>query len=195
MLVLLIVCLAVGVLLGIIGGGSIHNFTVARLSHEALFLAFFVFLLAWPVVAELLGIGSVQFMIVWVLAALTLAGIALLNARHLGMLLIAAGLVANALVIGLNGGMPVVLDAEPGNVLEESRARLDDALLHIEYTDEVLLGFLADVVHVPGPRGLSSIVSLGDIFLCVGAGVTVWEMTRRSSELHSLTEAPTEDDT
>jgi hypothetical protein len=94
-----------------------------------------------------------------------LVGFAVANIRLTGMVLVAAGLLANAIVITLNGGMPV-RGVHPGVALDPRH--------HGERASDRLTG-LADVIHV-APIGET--VSGGDIVLCLGAATVTWTLTR-----------------
>jgi hypothetical protein len=89
-----------------------------------------------------------------------LAGFALLNGSVAGMVLIAAGLAANALVVGINGGMPVrgVAPSAPLGARHHGERPADR------------LTILGDVVRI---APLHQTVSAGDIVLATGVAVTV----------------------
>lgn len=79
-----------------------------------------------------------------------------------GMVLVFVGLALNALVMGLNGGMPVDLDAvralgfEDPTIIEGK---------HVVMTEETRLPWLADVLALPIVR---TIISVGDLVLAAG---------------------------
>jgi Family of unknown function (DUF5317) len=104
-------------------------------------------------------------MAVLVAGYVLLVGFAVANIRVTGMVLVAAGLLANATVIALNGGMPV-RGVHPGVALDPRH--------HGERPSDRITG-LADVIHV-GP--VAETVSGGDIVLCLGAATVTWTLTR-----------------
>jgi hypothetical protein len=90
-----------------------------------------------------------------------LAGFALLNHRHAGLVLVAAGLLANLLVIGVDGGMPV--RGLPAGVPV-------DGLHHGLSAGDSLTG-LSDTVRL---APLHEIVSPGDLLVALGGAVAVF---------------------
>lgn len=103
------------------------------------------------------------------------------NLRLPGMWLIALGLACNALVIVVNGGMPVGEEAlrDSGQtdllqvLVEQGAAK------HHLLDDSDKLTFLADVIAVPSPVG--QVISVGDIFVYAGLmWLIVWAMRARS---------------
>lgn len=111
-----------------------------------------------------------------------LAGFALLNVRRAGMVLVAAGLLANLLVIGLDGGMPV-RGLPPG---------VPAAGLHHGLSSRDHLSGLADQIRVVP---LHETVSPGDVLVALGGAVALYAWlepgpagagyTRRRDRLHS----------
>lgn len=106
---------------------------------------------------------------------------ALVNLRLPGMPLILVGLACNALVIVVNGGMPVGEEALRGSGQEDVLATLVEggADKHhlLEEGDD--LTFLADVIPIPPPIGQA--ISIGDVFVYAGlTWLTVWAMRART---------------
>lgn len=86
----------------------------------------------------------------------------ILNWKLPGMWLAAAGLILNVLVIGVNGGMPIVVDASRRPEFAESgEIDLDHELL----TEDTLLPFLGDVIPLPFTI---RVLSIGDVVLALG---------------------------
>jgi hypothetical protein len=94
--------------------------------------------------------------------------------RHLrALLVVAAGVALNALVVGVNGGMPVRL---PDDASAESIAALDDSVEHhLERDDDHLLP-LADVIVLPRPLNRS--ISAGDVLILAGIAAALVEGSR-----------------
>lgn len=83
--------------------------------------------------------------------------------RHLpGLVLVAAGLAANALVMAANGSMPVSPDAIAALGIGDVEVPPGK---HVLLDDATRLPWLADVIPVPPLR---SIISVGDILLAIG---------------------------
>jgi hypothetical protein len=87
-------------------------------------------------------------------------GFALLNLPHPGSVLVAAGLLANLLVVAVNGGMPV-RGVTPGAQLAGHH--------HGETPGDHLTG-LADVMYV---APLGETLSAGDVLVASGVGIVV----------------------
>src|SRR5579864_8478412 len=141
---------AAGAIAGRFTGGRIGNLRHIRLRSTAVLLAGAV----CEFVGSRWGSGSVG-LAVLVAGYVLLLGFAARNAAHPGLVLIAAGLLANVLVIGLDHGMPV--RGLPAGTTEGARH-------HGIRPGDRLTG-LADVVRL---RPLGETVSAGDLVLAVG---------------------------
>jgi hypothetical protein len=96
----------------------------------------------------------------------------MLNARRPGFALLGVGFALNALVIGINGGMPVsehALRSLAGDRADAAVARLESlgGLRHHLATDDDLLRPIGDVIPIPGP--VSGVFSIGDLLALIGA--------------------------
>lgn len=96
-----------------------------------------------------------------------------LNRRHLGLLIAGVGVVANLLVISLNGAMPVSLDAV-GKSDADTRTEISDDAKHELLDGETAVAPLSDVIRLPWPR---IVVSVGDLLLALGIGVLGYSAT------------------
>ena len=162
---LMVASILLGLALVAPAGGSYRRLSRAHVRWSGLFLlgaiAQFVFT---PMLA---GEGSrVGPTTAWVLGALLLIAACAANAQRSGFVVAALGVSLNLLVILVNTGMPVY----PG-ALEAAGAGsfvIDPGTIyHVAHASTRLI-VLADVVPVPGPPGIRSIGSLGDLLLCVG---------------------------
>jgi len=97
-----------------------------------------------------------------------------LSIRGFGV--IAVGVALNALVIGLNQGMPTVGigNDKAGNRVEEPAER---TVKHRQERDDDLLGVLGDKIVFPEP--FDTVVSFGDLIMSVGICELVYYGTRR----------------
>lgn len=89
----------------------------------------------------------------------------LVNSSTKGFAVIAIGIALNALVIGLNRGMPtrpIGTDAH-GNRIHKPVVQ---TVKHRQERDDDLLGFLGDRILFPRP--LDTLVSIGDLVIAVG---------------------------
>jgi hypothetical protein len=96
----------------------------------------------------------------------------MVNARRPGFALLGVGFALNALVIGINGGMPVsehALRSLAGERADAAVARLETegGLRHHLATSEDVLRPIGDVIPIPGP--VSGVFSIGDLLALVGA--------------------------
>jgi hypothetical protein len=144
-----------GLTVGLLTGGRLHRLAEAQLRLVPLLVAG----------AVLEAAGSLWLSGGWGLAALlagyvSLLAFALANAARTGMILVAAGLLANLVVIAVDGGMPV--RGLAGGISAGARHHGIRAGDH--------LTFLADVVHLPA---LSETVSAGDIVLSIGVATVI----------------------
>lgn len=148
------VALVIGVAVGLAGGGRLAN--IGRRSFRA-----------WPILAVgvMLQVLPSPTALTW--SYVFLVAFALLNVRVPGMGLLAAGLALNALVVGVNGGMPVH-DGDPGLSGKH----------HAEHTGDRLT-FLDDRIPVDP---LGEVLSFGDLVLAVGLAVTTANLVRKPPE-------------
>ncbi|MCX8007369.1 MAG: DUF5317 domain-containing protein, partial [Coriobacteriia bacterium] len=51
-------------------------------------------------------------------------------------------------------------------------------LVHRPLTDDTVAPWLADVIPVPGPKGLRAVVSIGDLLLVAGVGWFLFRTVR-----------------
>ncbi len=98
----------------------------------------------------------------------------LANWNRVGFRLVAAGVIANALAITLNGGMPVSVAALEylGLTTTAEQASSLTPLYVLESTATSAL-VLTDVLPVPGTALVRSVVSIGDLLLMVGVVLVV----------------------
>lgn len=99
------------------------------------------------------------------------------NLARAGMGVVLVGVAANALVIGVNDGMPVREEA----VIRSGLAgddEIDDfdfnAKWHLETEDDQLT-FLGDIIPVPGAR---EVLSFGDLIMAVGVADVIVHLMR-----------------
>ncbi|TYQ12865.1 UNVERIFIED_CONTAM: hypothetical protein Cloal_3903 [Acetivibrio alkalicellulosi] len=106
------------------------------------------------------------------------------NRKYAGLWIVGAGAFLNALVMMVNNGkMPV-----SAKILEE--AQLIEAIdmlnkgmnsKHVIIDEATRLGFLADIIHLPGFLGVGILaISIGDLFVAVGIFVFVLELFKYS---------------
>ncbi len=104
-----------------------------------------------------------------------------LSIRGFGV--IAIGVAMNALVIGLNQGMPtkpIGTDDHGHRVFKP----VEQTVKHRQSRGDDLLGFLGDRILFPEP--FNEIVSFGDLVIAVGICELVYFATRKSARTRSL---------
>lgn len=106
----------------------------------------------------------------------------LANRRVPGAALLGLGLVGNGLVIALNAGMPVSLDAARRAGLDLDAAALAADPRHAVLGAGTRLPWLADVLPFPVPL-LPEVVSVGDVLVAAGLGLAVLTAVRAGRPL------------
>lgn len=177
---ILLVALVVGVLTGYALGGRLRNLGQVRLRGESALVAL---VFATALAPRALEYASSRWhdmlMVAWALGMTMLIWLAWRNARTPGMAVLGVGLVANLVVILLNGGMPV--DAEVARQFggEEAVSRLAGSAFHVAAGRGTKLPFLGDIVPLPWGDAL---VSVGDLLMLAGVALFVaWGMRRGGS--------------
>ena len=158
---LVLTVLAVAVLLGWLGGGSLSRLGGLTLRRPRLVVA------ALLVQAVGAVVGGPVYPLTLVASALLVAGFLALNRGLRGTGLVALGLLANALVVGANGAMPVSL-AAAARAGVSTQTLLTGADPRHEASDRrTLAPWLADVIAVPLPVR-AEVVSPGDVLVAAG---------------------------
>ena len=174
---LILGAIVLAIAIGFVIGGSLRNLSHVRIRWPALALVGLGLQLV-PVGSNQSGLGFGLLMLSYVL----LMAFAVVNVRCAGFPLIVVGLVLNALVIGVNHGMPVerhaLIASGQGNTL--SALEHDGGAKHHLATSSDRLLFLGDVVAVPQPAG--QVVSAGDVFTYAGVIWFVMAGMRRRRE-------------
>jgi len=170
-----------GAVLGVFLGGRMKNMLSIKLEKVWLILLAFVI----QVFLQIMAKKGIEFSTGVVLLTQGLSYASLLltfwfNRRYLGVLIMGAGCMANAVVIMLNGGrMPVSVKILERAGLQQGveilRAGLDAK--HAVLGAGTRLSFLADVIYMPGfPGMLMRIVSVGDLITAAGLFLLVFEL-------------------
>ena len=172
-MVMLLVVFGVAVAVGWVAGGKLRN-----LAHVELNTPWLVFV-AVGLQAGLNLVSASDRPTVWVSAtlmgaSLVATGVFLVRNPQLpGLWLIASGFALNALVIGVNGAMPV--DPEAIRALSGDDVRIAQGTHRILSPDD-RLPLLADIIPV---AGLRAVISAGDIILAAGLGLLITALMRR----------------
>ena len=168
---------AVGITLGLVARGRLSNMSRRALRGWILLAAG----IATQVAAGRVG-GPESTTPLVLLSYLLLLGFAALNLHLVGMGVVIVGMVANAVVIGLNDGMPIrrsaVVAAGLATPEQAERMRADVKRRPEREGDRVVL--LADIVPVPPLR---EVVSFGDLAIAVGLVDVIVHLMRGRSRV------------
>lgn len=165
---IVLICLAVGILLRVASGGDFRSLSDAKLRGETALVGLLLAQLAVPGL-HLAGTSARAAFYIWLATFPAIIGVAWLNRHSPGMLMLGTGLLLNFVVIAANGGMPVLLPA-----MQAARASLVTPgipagdFVHVLAGGSTRLPWLADVVALPGPSWLRAVVSPGDLLLFGG---------------------------
>ncbi|MGH2629554.1 MAG: DUF5317 family protein [Actinomycetota bacterium] len=163
---LLLATISAAVVIGLLLDGRVANLSGLELRWTGLALAGLCLqLVSGPGIAVPLACLYLSFVVLSVFAAV--------NLRVIGFPLILAGVALNAIVIGLNQGMPV---AERAIVATGQIATIDDLThapppKHHLATGDDLAMFLGDVIAMPRP--IAQAISVGDVLTYAGIGVVI----------------------
>lgn len=105
------------------------------------------------------------------------------NIKLTSMKLFAIGFILNFLVMFFNGGqMPVSQEGISGinNYMDLPERQFDTK--HIPITSDSKLVYLADIILIPKPYPLPKVISVGDIFIMLGAFVIFQESMIKKEE-------------
>ncbi len=164
--------LVVGAALPSACGGHLAGLREVRLRGEPFLLALLIPQAILPFLRLQGAPASVAYWL-WVFTFPALFGLCLFNASHRSMLVVAAGVTLNGLVIVLNGGMPVSLQA--ASLIFAGSPTLIRAgdFAHVVMSSTTHLPWLGDVLPIAGPSILRGVASPGDILLACGASSTL----------------------
>jgi hypothetical protein len=173
---LLVLTIGAAVLIVIVTWGDFRELTALRFAGIWLLFAGLAIQIALEFVEfdadqiETVGYGLLMVSYAFILS------FCFVNLQTRGFGVIAVGIGLNALVIGLNQGMPTVNieNNAQGNRIEKT---IEQTVKHRPETDDDLLGVLGDTIVLPEP--LDSVVSFGDLIMAVGICELVYYGTRR----------------
>ena len=168
----LLVVVAIALIAGLFRGGSLASLAETRVRWLTLLFEGLLVQLVFDV-WDPPGLTDAGALGVLLLSNAAVGGFLLLNRRIHGMLIVGFGLLLNTIVITANQAMPVSASAASAAGLEPPPAISDD-LKHERLNSETRLGWLGDVIPVPG---LNEVLSIGDVVLALGAGRLVYMQT------------------
>jgi hypothetical protein len=170
-LVVSLLSILVGLYVGLLHGGKLHNLGRAHASWWGLLV---VGIVVPMFVSRLDPSHSVALI---VLALVSLIAFTRRNRHLLGMGIVAIGVLANLTVVVLNSGMPVRADALVDAGLAESHEveRVEiSGVQRLERDGDVAV-FLGDVIPL---RATKQVLSVGDVVILVGLGTVASNLLR-----------------
>jgi Family of unknown function (DUF5317) len=171
---------AIAVLAGLLRGGSFDRLASTRFRFLWLLWIGFALQIGAQIWSPDWLTESWELAVLLVSNALV-AAFLISNFRLPGIALAGTGLVLNVLVIGLNGAMPVAVEASESAGIRRS---LEQAGLKHELLDsETVLPWLGDVLPIPI---LHEVLSIGDIFLALGIAYLIYARMTQSPGRHSI---------
>lgn len=168
----LLVFVVVALIVGLMRGGSLASLAETRVRWLILLFEGLVVQLAFDI-WDPPGLTATGGLAVLLLSNTAVGAFLLLNRRIPGMLLVGLGLLLNTVVITANQAMPVSPSAASVAGLDAPPSISDD-LKHERLDSDTRLGWLGDVIPIPG---VQEVLSLGDIVLALGAARVVYMQT------------------
>lgn len=173
---ILLAAIALGLALVPLSGGTFRRLGRAPF-HAPVLLPIALALQTLPSVAlRVTDVARAEALTVvcWTAGAAVLLLVCWRNWHLHGIRIVALGVACNAVVILLNRGMPVGMDALRllGDVEGALRFLSESPLYQLE-SELTRLLVLADVMPLPGPPSVRAVVSLGDLLLFSGVLVSI----------------------
>lgn len=178
-MLLLVVVVAVAV--GLARGGRLEGLSRLPFRGGIAILILFVAQLLIRQVMPTVGAPDSHLSVwLWCGVSIGLLLLCALNWQIVGIHTLALGIALNVLVVALNIGMPVggSLAASIG-MTPGVDSVVDRGGFYRMVDSGTVAPVLGDVIPIPAPRPLRSLVSLGDIIMFVGAGVLIEEGIRK----------------
>lgn len=178
---IIIETILLALVISLLTGGSLSNLKHEQLRGEWVLVCLLPLQAAWPGLSRSMGLGRQTSVALWLVMMAGLLAVLGMNVRSRPVLGIAAvGIALNALVIALNGAMPVSLQAtsEIGTPRSETLVELEQDYLHEPIREDTRLSVLCDVIAVPGPEWQRGVISLGDVLLTVGLAGWIFVSTK-----------------
>jgi len=164
--------MALGILLRVLSGNTIGDMKHIHVRGEAWLIAVLCLQGVLPLV-RLTGTPAQAAYWLWLTTFPLLIGIAWRNRLQPGMLLVALGLLANVIVVSINGGMPVMGAAAAAAGLQGRLSIPVGDFVHVLGGSATRLPWLADAIPLPAAPVSRLVPSAGDLVLYVGVVVFI----------------------
>ena len=164
-----LIAVAAGLLFGALGGGSPRGLATVRLRFQISILVLFV--IQGVARGRLLStVASGSGMFVWVAASTILVVLLRASFRQTGVMVVAAGVLLNVLVVLANSGMPVLAGGSSQLLAKGAVARSSG---FYEVATSSTLGLVVGDVIPLEVVGQTYYLSVGDVLLGVGVAVAI----------------------
>lgn len=180
-MILLIVALA-AIVIGLVRGGRIEGLSsVPFRGGLAVLILFVVQAVVRQFIPELGILSTGVLVLSWVVVSACLLVLCALNWRTVGVRLLALGIALNIVVVALNIGMPVggPLAARLG-MAPSAESIANRGAFYQPVDSGTVAPLLGDVIPIPAPQPLRSLVSMGDVLMFLAVGVLIEETIRRA---------------
>jgi len=165
-----ILAISIGTIVGMLAKGKVSNYLEFKIQKAWIFIAAFVSISVFQVLAGRYETVNNFTVIVQGLAYILILIGVWFNREYIGIIIIGLGCISNAMVILLNNGkMPVSegVTRKANIIINASNIDIKHTIMQIG--DKTHLSFLADRYYIPGWMGiLMRIVSIGDLIIVLG---------------------------
>ena len=180
-MILLVVALA-AIVIGLVRGGRIEGLSSVPFRGGLAVLVLFAMQLVVRQFVPGLGVLSTRALVMsWVVVSAGLLVLCALNWRIAGVRVLAAGIALNIVVVALNTGMPVggPLAARLG-MAPSAELIANRGAFYQPVDSGTVAPLLGDVIPIPAPRPLRSLLSIGDVLMFLAAGILIEESIRKA---------------
>lgn len=188
-----ILAVTLGIVIGWARGGRLRNLEQLHIRMGGAALGLFLGqLLLRGAIPLPLPISGQTRVVIWCAFAIVLMVVVVLNISVPGMQFVAVGLLLNVVVVATNSGMPLSYSATVGlGATTEQIARSLSTGFYRLVDESTVFAFMGDVIPVPGPAGLRSVVSVGDLLMVFGVAIVASQgMLGRSEISDRASETP-----
>lgn len=166
---------ALGILAGLISGGTLRG--LGRYALRGVVLPLAAFLIK-ALASNLLAPQTAAVPVCLAQYSLLFLFILLNHRRQVWPLIAFCGTMLNFLVIALNGGRMPVAAALLGGTERLAQLKASGIYAYCLMDGSTRLPWLGDVIRLGSVQNTLGFASVGDIVLCVGIGILFWQMTR-----------------
>lgn len=190
-----VVIIAAAVLAAVYGLTKKRSLDLFNIKLQKTWLIVIAF--ALQTTTRIMGINGIDFVVKYSLIIQTVVFALLFlcfwfNKKYIGLWFIGFGATLNALVMMINKGrMPVSLEAmqKAGIQVATDMVLSGSDNKHVVLSEATRLGFLADIIYLPGFLGWGiSVLSIGDVIVALGLFMFIFELCTSSMKLSKKNE-------